>query len=142
MLMRGALPPVLTLAMRVLRCCPERLARRERCGQSLLARPAIARGQAGPFGRRLFARAVLRTITANDCTGAARLASRRQSRPGVRTGVGLSIGIIARPRIAAGTALIAAIAPISIRSTRPSIGAMVENSATTIGSAPLALKHS
>ena len=60
----------------------------------------------------------------------------------MRIGVGLSIGIIARPLIAAGTALIAAIAPISMRSTRPSIGAIVENSAMTIGSAPLALKHS
>ena len=60
----------------------------------------------------------------------------------MRIGVGLSIGIICRPRIACGTALIATIAPIGMRSTRPSIGAIVEISATTTGSAPLARKHS
>ena len=44
--------------------------------------------------------------------------------------------------LSAGMALVATIEPIWVRWTRPSIGAIVDISATTSGSAPLALKHS
>ena len=92
---------------------------------------------AAPVRRRLLPSAVLRTMTANECAGASRSLPWRHSIPGVRIGVGLSIGIALQAPQRRRHRVSGDDRANGFRPTSPSIGAIVFISATTSGSAPL-----